>query len=173
MSLGYFLKLYKCTTLQQNLISGEAFIRKLVLPLILRLINFAFTSWVNMLSLLLFDYLNPVFSHICLHKTLTTALLSLSTFPSSSSISLPKQKGTSKTSLYPQSPTLTDLTTDVSGLDHRGKKNGFVDTQALAFWDNKRQRYIRDGKKCFVPSVSSPNNLIKSAQQRRSLLGLS
>lgn len=86
-----------------------------------------------MLSLLMFDYLSPVFSHICLHKTLTTVPLSLSTLPSSLPNSLPKEKGSSNNTLYPQSTTLTDLTTDVSGLDHRGKKNGFVDTPALAF----------------------------------------
>ena len=33
---------------------------------------------------------------------------------------------------------------------------------ALAFSDNTRQGYIRDGKKRFVPSVSGPDNLIKS-----------
>lgn len=161
-----FSLLCKLSTLQQNSISGEVFIRELVLPLILRLIHFVLASWVNMLSLLMFGYLNPVFSHICLHKTLTTVLLSLSTFPSSLPNSLPKEKGTSNTSPYPQSPALTDLTTDVSGLDHREEKTGFVDTRALAFWDNKRQRYIRDGEKCFVPSVSGPNNVIKSGPVR-------
>ena len=102
----------------------------------------------------------------CLHKPVTTVLLSLSTFPSSPPNSLPNEKGTSNTSLCPQWPTLTDLTTDVSGLDHRRVKNGFVDTLALAFWDNKRQRYIRDGKKGFAPSVSGPNNLIKNRNRK-------
>lgn len=46
-----------------------------------------------MLSLLMFDhdYLNLIFSHICLHKTLTV-LLSLSTFPSCLPNPLPKEK---------------------------------------------------------------------------------
>lgn len=41
---------------------------------------------------------------------------------------------------------------------------------SLAFQDNKRQRYIRDGKKCFVTSVSGPNNVISWAEQRGCLV---
>lgn len=99
-----FSLLCELTTLHQNLISGEVFIRKLVLPLILRLINFVFTPWVTMLSLPTCNHLNPVFSHICLHKTSTTVLLSLSTFPLSLPNSLQKGRGSSNTPLYPQSP---------------------------------------------------------------------
>lgn len=87
-----------------------------------------------MLSLLMFDhdYLSLIFSHICHHKTLTTVLLSLSTFPSCLPNPLPKEKGTSSTSLYPQSP-LSDVTTDVSGLDHRGTKMNLLAYQLWHF----------------------------------------
>lgn len=79
-----------------------------------------------MLSLLMFghDYLNLIFSHICLHKTLTV-LLSLSTFPSCLPNPLPKEK-------EPQAP-LSDVTTDVSGLDHRGTKMNLLAYQLWHF----------------------------------------
>lgn len=121
----------------------------------------------NMLSLL-FNRLNPVFSHISLHKKTPFAImfLSPSTFLSSSPNSLPKEKGTSNASLCPQSSALTDLTIDVSGLDHRGGKIGFADTVSLAFWDNKRQRYIRDGMERFLPAIFGLPNAINKTEQR-------
>lgn len=93
-------------------------------------------------------------------------LLSLSTFLSSLPNSLPKEKGTSNASLCPQSSALTDLATDVSGLDHRGGKIGFADTLSLAFWDNKRQRYIRDGMERFLPAILGLPNAINKTEQR-------
>lgn len=92
-------------------------------------------------------------------------LLSPSTFLSSLPNSLPKEKGTSNASLCPQSSALTDLTTDVSGLDHRGGKIGFADTLSLAFWD-KRQRYIRDGMERFLPAIFGLSNAINKTEQR-------
>lgn len=138
-----------------------------MLPLRLKLI---FTPRVNMLSLL-FDCLNPVFSHICLHKTLTIIISVHIPFIFTQFITK-RERNLKHLSLHhspPPPPALTDLTTDVSGLDHR-EKIGFADTLSLAFRDNKRQRYIRDGKKCFVLSVSGPNNAISRAEQKRSLL---
>lgn len=96
-------------------------------------------------------------------------LLSPSTVLSSLPNSLPKEKGTSNASLCPPSSALTDLTTDVSGLDHRGrggKKIGFADTLSLAFRDNERQRYIRDGMERFLPAFFGLRNAINKTKQR-------
>lgn len=97
-------------------------------------------------------------------------LLSLSTFLSSFPNSLPKEKGTSNASVCPPPSTLTEFTTDVSALDHRGKagkkKIGFADTLSLAFGDNERQRYIRDGKGRFPSAFFGPPNAINKTKQR-------
>lgn len=62
-------------------------------------------------------------------------LLSPSTFLSSLPNSLPKEKGTSNASLCPPSSALTDLTTDVSGLDHRGRgEKKKLDLQTHCLW---------------------------------------
>lgn len=84
-----------------------------------------------------FSCLNPAFSHISHHKKKNSSaimLLSLSTFLSSFPNSLPKEKGTSNASVCPPPSTLTDLTTDVSALDHRGKKEKKLDLQTHCLW---------------------------------------
>lgn len=97
----------------------------------------------NMLSWQ-FSCLNLAFSHISNHKKTSSAimLLSQSTFLSSSPNSLPKEKGTSNASLCPLSSTLTDLTTDVSGLDHRGRegKNWICRHTVSGIWSQREAK---------------------------------
>lgn len=83
-----------------------------------------------MLSLL-FHCLNPVFSHICLHKNLTIMLLSLSTFPSSLPNSLPKEKGTSNTSFCTTVPPLSLIWLQMYLVWITGKK---LDLQTHCLW---------------------------------------